>query len=63
MMRSETYSLVLLDLMLPGMAGESILAKIREKSDVPVIIISDKMDMDEKVILLQTGADFASVGA
>lgn len=54
---SETYSLVLLDLMLPGMAGESILAKIRENSDVPVIIISAKTDMDEKVFLLQTGAD------
>lgn len=43
--------------MLPGMAGESILAKIRENSDVPVIIISAKTDMDEKVFLLQTGAD------
>lgn len=53
----ETYSLVLLDLMLPGMAGESILTKIRENSDVPVIIISAKTDMDEKVFLLQTGAD------
>lgn len=53
----ETFSLVLLDLMLPGMAGEAILAKIRETSDVPVIIISAKTDMDEKVFLLQTGAD------
>lgn len=53
----ETYSLVLLDIMLPGMAGESILAKIRENSDIPVIIISAKTDMDEKVFLLQTGAD------
>lgn len=54
---SEIYSLVLLDLMLPGMDGESILAKIRESSGVPVIIISAKTDMDEKVFLLQTGAD------
>ncbi len=43
--------------MLPGMAGESVLAKIRETSEVPVIIISAKTDMDGKVLLLQTGAD------
>lgn len=54
---NEKYSLVLLDLMLPGMPGETILAKIKENSDVPVIIISAKTDMDEKVLLLQTGAD------
>lgn len=53
----ETYSLILLDLMLPGMAGESILAKIRETSELPVIIISAKTDMAGKVSLLQTGAD------
>lgn len=54
---SGTYALILLDLMLPGMAGESVLAKIRETSEVPVIIISAKTDMDGKVFLLQTGAD------
>ena len=53
----ETYSLILLELMLPGMADDSVLAKIREKSDAPVIIISAKTDLDEKEILLQTGAD------
>lgn len=52
-----TYALILLDLMLPGMAGESVLAKIRETSEVPIIIISAKTDMDGKVLLLQTGAD------
>lgn len=54
---SGTYALILLDLMLPGMAGESVLAKIRETSEVPIIIISAKTDMDGKVLLLQTGAD------
>lgn len=51
------YSLILLDLMLPGMSGEAVLAKIREASDVPVIIISAKTDVDGRVLLLQTGAD------
>lgn len=52
-----TYALVLLDLMLPGMSGEAVLAKIREQSDAPVIVISAKTDMDEKITLLRSGAD------
>lgn len=52
-----SYALVLLDLMLPGMAGEAVLAGIREHSDIPVMIISAKTDMEGKVCLLQTGAD------
>ncbi|MBR4992829.1 MAG: response regulator transcription factor [Lachnospiraceae bacterium] len=53
----EPFNLVLLDLMLPGMSGEVILEKIREKSDVPVIIISAKNDIEGKVNLLGGGAD------
>ena len=53
----EAYDLILLDLMLPGMPGEQILAKIREKSNVPVIVISAKTDIDGKVNLLGNGAD------
>ncbi len=53
----ESYALVLLDLMLPGMTGEAVLAGIREQSDIPVMIISAKTDMEGKVCLLQTGAD------
>ena len=53
----EAYSLILLDLMLPGMSGEAVLAKIREKSDVPVIVISAKADITGKVNVLENGAD------
>lgn len=53
----ESFSLILLDLMLPGMSGESVLLKIREISDVPVIVLSAKTDVDGKILLLQTGAD------
>lgn len=53
----EAFDLVLLDLMLPGMPGEEILSKIREKSNVPVIVISAKTDIDGKVNLLGSGAD------
>ncbi len=45
--------LILLDLMLPGLNGEEVLSKIK---GIPVIIISAKLDMDNKVDLLLSGA-------
>lgn len=45
--------LVLLDLMMPGLAGEDVLPRI---CGIPVIIISAKIDIDEKVQLLLDGA-------
>lgn len=53
----KEYALILLDLMLPGKSGEEVLQEIRRKSDVPVIIVSAKDGMDEKVALLLRGAD------
>lgn len=45
--------LVLLDLMLPGLAGEQVLEKIR---GIPVIVVSAKTGVDDKVELLSGGA-------
>ena len=45
--------LILLDLMLPGLSGEELLPKIK---DIPVIVISAKPDVDNKVRLLLDGA-------
>lgn len=45
--------LILLDLMLPGLSGEELLPKIK---DIPVIVISAKLDVDNKVQLLLDGA-------
>ena len=42
---------------MPGMTGEAVLTGIREQSDIPVMIISAKTDMEGKVCLLQAGAD------
>jgi DNA-binding response OmpR family regulator len=49
--------LVLLDLMLPGMNGEEFLKDIRQRSTVPVMVISAKNDQDSKLELLLNGAD------
>lgn len=45
--------LVLLDLMLPGLSGEEVLPHIK---DIPVIVMSAKVDVDNKVDLLLKGA-------
>lgn len=53
----KSYSLVLLDLMLPGISGEEVLQEIRKKGNVPVIVLTAKDQMDEKLNLLTGGAD------
>ncbi|MGM0213486.1 response regulator transcription factor [Enterococcus sp. AZ109] len=53
----QEYDLILLDLMLPGVSGEELIVKIRETSKVPIIVISAKQEIDEKVQVLKMGAD------
>ena len=53
----EDYCLILLDLMLPGLMGEDVLVKIRETGDVPVIVLSAKSALEDRVKLLNLGAD------
>ena len=55
--REDSFSLILLDLMLPGKSGEEILVEMRSNSNIPIIVISAKSDIDEKVKLLESGAN------
>ncbi len=54
---NERPDLVLLDLYLPDGEGADLLLKLRAAADVPVIILSDRVDEEEKVALLDAGAD------
>lgn len=51
------YDLVLLDVMLPDMDGFTICRKVRELSQVPIIMLTAKDDIDDKVQGLDIGAD------
>ena len=50
-------NLVLLDVMMPKMNGLSALMKIREKNNIPIIMLSAKTEESDKVIGLSMGAD------
>ena len=51
------FDLVLMDLMLPGLSGEELLAWLRQKSGVPVIVLTARDELGAKVALLSGGAD------
>ena len=57
MLTQKEYNLVILDLTLPGMDGLDVVEKIREKSDIPIIISSARDDITDKVIGMERGAD------
>ena len=50
-------NLILLDLMLPGMDGYQVCREIRQKSQVPIIMLSAKGEVFDKVLGLELGAD------
>ena len=49
--------LVLLDLVIPGLSGVDVCSWIRARSDVPIIILSARLEEDLKVAALDAGAD------
>ena len=53
----ETFALAVMDLMLPGLSGESLLPKLKEIQQIPVIVVSAKDSLDSKVNLLTSGAE------
>ena len=54
---NERVDIIVLDLMLPDMDGLELCRKIREKSDIPIIISSAKGDLGNKIIGFELGAD------
>lgn len=57
LLTQHDFDLIILDLTLPGMDGLEVIPKIREKSNIPIIISSARDDITDKVIGLERGAD------
>ena len=57
LMQREEVQLVLMDIMMPGMDGMTATAKLREQSNVPVILITAKSEDNDKILGLTVGAD------
>lgn len=57
LVRRENIHLILLDVMMPGMDGITATAKIREFSNVPIILLTAKSETEDKVLGLNVGAD------
>lgn len=53
----ESFDIVLCDLMLPGLSGEELIARIRERCDAPILVASAKGEASDRVALLRMGAD------
>lgn len=57
LLQKNTFDLVLLDIMMPGIDGYHVLKKIRENSNIPVIMLSAKGTESDKILGLDLGAD------
>ena len=57
LVHNNEVSLILLDLMLPGRSGEEIIRELKQKHNVPVIVMSAIHDVNKKVDLFSLGAD------
>ena len=55
--KEKAYTLVLLDLMLPGASGEEVLKEIRKHGRLSVIVLTAKDSIDDKIGVLTDGAD------
>lgn len=55
--RSKTIDLIVLDIMLPGLFGTDVCKKIRETSDLPILMLSARGEEYDRILGLELGAD------
>lgn len=56
-LKGMIYDLIILDVMMPGLDGFSFLKKLRTKSTIPVLMLSAKSEVDDRITGLEGGAD------
>lgn len=57
MARGKDVVLVILDLMIPGMSGQEVCKRLRQKSTVPILMVTARASEDDRVAGLDLGAD------
>ncbi|WBW96539.1 response regulator transcription factor [Oceanirhabdus sp. W0125-5] len=57
LLNENTFDLIILDIMMPGKDGWSLLRKIKSQGDTPVIITTARSEEDDRVFGLELGAD------
>ena len=57
MAKEKKYDIILLDLMLPKMDGFEVCKKIRQKSEVPILMLTARSEEIDKILGLELGAD------
>ena len=56
-LKDNSFDIILLDIMLPEMDGLQVLRSIREHSEVPIMMLTAKGDVSDKIVGLELGAD------
>jgi DNA-binding response OmpR family regulator len=56
-LRASSFDVVLLDVMLPGMDGFEVCRRLRESSDVPIVMLTARGDDADRIVGLELGAD------
>lgn len=57
LVENYTYDLILLDLMLPGLTGEELIQRLRRGKTMPILVLSAKAGLEDRVNVLRLGAD------
>ncbi len=57
LLTQHEFDLIILDLTLPGIDGLEVIPKIRQQSDIPIIVSSARDDITDKVVAMERGAD------
>ena len=57
MVQQNSVDLVILDIMMPKLFGTDVCRQIRKNNDVPIIILSAKVDESDRIVGLELGAD------
>jgi len=57
MLKTHKVDLVILDIMMPKLFGTEVCRQIRKTSDLPIIILSAKVDESDRIVGLELGAD------